>query len=332
MNKKPLVSIFCITYNHENYIKQALDGFINQNTNFQYEILINDDCSTDNTTNILKEYESKYPDLIKVFYHDKNEYSQGKSVLTKLFEFAKGEYIAYCEGDDYWINKNKLQIQIDALKKNPECGFCCTDVNVFFENINKFDYAIGKHKKAYIDFNNPINSKGYLFNVTWVIKKDIFYYVTQKKTNFKCIDIALKNLYEICLTTKGIYIDTVTSVYRRAYGSLSCFSDNEIKKRYEYNKSLLILQKEYLKYFPMPEATLNKVLLNFFKTNFQDALNFNDKEIIAIYTNYISSTNFNFIYQLLQEKSDEIKQSKYYKFGLFILSPIKNIYKVIKGQ
>jgi glycosyltransferase involved in cell wall biosynthesis len=112
------VSICCLAYNHENYISTCINGFLMQKTNFVFEVLIHDDASTDKTANIIKEYEQKYPDIIKPIYQTENQYSQGVSV-TSTFNYprAKGKYIAICEGDDYWTDPNKLQIQIDLLEK-----------------------------------------------------------------------------------------------------------------------------------------------------------------------------------------------------------------------
>lgn len=123
--KEIMVSICCLTYNHEKYIRKALDGFVNQITNFDYEILIHDDCSTDNTVKIIKEYENKYPELIKPVYQKENQYSKGIKV-SNIFQFprAGGKYIAMCEGDDYWCDKYKLQKQFEALENNTNCSIC----------------------------------------------------------------------------------------------------------------------------------------------------------------------------------------------------------------
>lgn len=120
MKENILVSIICITYNHEKYIRYALEGFLKQKTNFKFEILIHDDASTDSTVEILKEYEKKYSDKIKVIYQKENQYSQGKDVSKILWKKASGKYFAFCEGDDYWIDDKKLQKQIDFLEKNRE--------------------------------------------------------------------------------------------------------------------------------------------------------------------------------------------------------------------
>lgn len=99
---KLMVSICCITYNHEKYISEALESFLMQKTSFKYEILIHDDASTDNTAKIIREYEKKFPEIIKPIYQIENQYSKGNKInLVYNFPRAKGKYIAICEGDDY---------------------------------------------------------------------------------------------------------------------------------------------------------------------------------------------------------------------------------------
>ena len=120
-----MVSICCLAYNHEQYIRGALDSFLMQKTNFKFEVLIHDDASTDNTPDIIREYEEKYPDIIKPIYQKENQYSKGIKVTpTYQFPRAKGKYIAMCEGDDYWTDKYKLQKQFDILQQNPDASFC----------------------------------------------------------------------------------------------------------------------------------------------------------------------------------------------------------------
>lgn len=119
-----LVSISCVTYNHEKFIADAIDSFLMQKTNFNFEILIHDDASTDRTTEIIREYEEKYPHLIKPVYQTENQYSKGGSGNKVNFNRAKGKYIALCEGDDYWTDTYKLQKQVDYMENHPECSLC----------------------------------------------------------------------------------------------------------------------------------------------------------------------------------------------------------------
>lgn len=123
------VSICCLAYNQENYIRRCLDGFLMQKTNFKFEVLIHDDASTDKTADIIREYEQKYPDIIKPIYQKENQYSQHKKInWTYQYPRVKGKYIAWCEGDDCWTDEYKLQKQFDALENNPDCSFCAHKV------------------------------------------------------------------------------------------------------------------------------------------------------------------------------------------------------------
>jgi len=116
----PKVSILCNTHNHEAYIAQAIEGFLMQKTDFPFEICIHDDASTDKTPQILKQYEIRYPDLIKVIYQAENQFTQGKVIMDLNAQRAQGEYLAVCDGDDYWIDPDKLQKQAEILDNQPE--------------------------------------------------------------------------------------------------------------------------------------------------------------------------------------------------------------------
>jgi len=124
----PLVSIICLAYNHEKYIRQCLDGFVMQKTGFRYEIIIHDDASKDGTTAIIREYAKKYPGLFVTIFQEENQYSKGIPIgKTYMYPLAKGKYIAECEGDDYWTDPYKLQKQVDFMESHPEYVLCCTD-------------------------------------------------------------------------------------------------------------------------------------------------------------------------------------------------------------
>lgn len=119
------VSIICNAFNHGKYIRDALNGFVMQKTDFRFEVLVHDDASKDNTADIIREFEAKYPDIIKPIYQTENQYS--KNVwITDVYQLrrSKGKYIAICEGDDYWLDPCKLQKQYDALESHPEVDIC----------------------------------------------------------------------------------------------------------------------------------------------------------------------------------------------------------------
>ena len=137
VNSKIMVSICCITYNQEAYVRDALEGFVKQKTNFQYEILIHDDASTDRTADIIREYQEKYPELIKPILQTVNQYSLGLTNVSGTWNFPRAvkngsKYIAMCEGDDYWTDETKLQRQVDYMEAHPDCALCfhCADIEV----------------------------------------------------------------------------------------------------------------------------------------------------------------------------------------------------------
>jgi len=132
---KPLVSICCTTYNHEPYIKDALEGFLIQETEFPFEILIHDDASTDKTADIVRKYEFRYPNIIKPIYQAENQYSKGaRPMLQFNLSRAKCDYIALCEGDDYWTDPRKIQKQTEFLERNSDYVMCYHDAMIFDEH------------------------------------------------------------------------------------------------------------------------------------------------------------------------------------------------------
>ena len=123
--KTPLVSVICLTYNHEKYIRRCLEGFLKQKTGFDYEVIVHDDASTDATPDIVREYAEKAPDIIKPILQKENRFSRGLSIIEPvILPVLRGEYVAMCEGDDYWTDPLKLEKQVRALADHPDCRLC----------------------------------------------------------------------------------------------------------------------------------------------------------------------------------------------------------------
>lgn len=132
------VSVICAAYNQEQYIRKMLDGLVMQKTAFPVEFLIHDDASSDRTAAIIREYADRYPDRIIPFLDTVNQYSIGNNFLfTQLLPAARGKYIAFCEGDDYWTDPEKLQLQYEAMEAHPECSFCVHQVQGISEDESK---------------------------------------------------------------------------------------------------------------------------------------------------------------------------------------------------
>lgn len=135
-NQQPLmVTIRCIAYNQEKYIRDCLEGFVMQKTNFRFEAIVHDDASTDGTAAIIKEYAEKYPDIIKPILETENQYSKHDGSLQRIMDEAcKGKYLAFCEGDDYWTDPLKLQKQVDFLESHPDCSLCFHNAVMHWED------------------------------------------------------------------------------------------------------------------------------------------------------------------------------------------------------
>ena len=143
MNKKDMaitVAIECLVYNHKPYLRQCLDGFVMQKTNFRFVAIVHDDCSTDGSQEIIREYEEKYPDIIRPIYEVENQYSKRDGKLMRIVNEAlnatEAKYLAFCEGDDCWIDPLKLQKQVDYLNANKRCGLVYSCIDVIDEHSN----------------------------------------------------------------------------------------------------------------------------------------------------------------------------------------------------
>lgn len=132
---KTYVSIICTCFNQEGYITDAIESFLAQKTDFAFEVIIHDDASTDKTCEILKQYEQNYPSIIKVIYQTENQYSKGNVKVENIaLRESCGEYIALCEGDDFWVDELKIQKQLLGLKNHPELKFCFTSAYTLAPN------------------------------------------------------------------------------------------------------------------------------------------------------------------------------------------------------
>ncbi len=135
-DQHPLVSIRCLVYNHEPYLRQCLEGFVMQQTDFPFEAIVHDDASTDNSAAIIREYEEKYPHIIKPIYQTENQYSKRDGSIKRIMNAAMSpyaKYVAYCEGDDYWIDPLKLRKQVDFLESHPDYSMCFHNAHMKYE-------------------------------------------------------------------------------------------------------------------------------------------------------------------------------------------------------
>lgn len=259
INIMPLVSICCITYNHERYIRDTIEGFLIQKTNFSYEILIHDDASTDNTKNIIKEYENKYPELIKVIYQRENQYSKGVRPINKFnFERSQSKYIALCEGDDYWTDPYKLQKQVDFLEENSEYSMICTKYKKLVQSTQKFiGNDFNKKYENEVKFEDYILDMSSIGTATVVLRKAILE-IYQKIINCNFVVGDTPLWLFISATSKIAVLPEETSVYRILDDSACHFSDPE--KHYAFVKKGFFIADYFLNKYATENKELEKRL------------------------------------------------------------------------
>jgi len=312
-----MVSICCITYNHERYIRDAIEGFLMQKTNFRYEILIHDDASTDDTANIIREYEKKFPDLIKPIYQKENQWSKGVSVGVEYnLKRAKGKYIALCEGDDYWTDPYKLQKQVDFLEKNKNFSMC-------FHGVEKKDDE-GRYLKNHWPNNkktkkiNKLNEivKGNNIPTCSIVFRNNF-------INYKEFKILSENLFfgdwvlQVLITKKGpaYFFNENMGVYRVTKKGLTQSTD-AIKKL----EDILKFYKRLDKYFDDKniKRIINKKMIQY---------------KIELYIEYVKKNELEKAEELFQniKKSDIfIKAGPKESLKLFLIKHFPNQYDNIR--
>ena len=260
----PVVSVCVQTYNHENYIKACLDGILMQQTNFEFEILLGEDDSKDNTRKICVEYANKFPDKIRLFLHDRDNVIYINGAPTGRYNFTynlcnlKGKYIAICEGDDYWADPLKLQKQVDFLEQNLSYSFCftrfktLTNNSVFEEDKNSRYFT----NDTDIDFNFEIFAKGWHIGTQTTLFRNKLYDPKWhlKYKYFK--DVVL--FTELLNKGKGACLNFFGAVYRKhdggVYSGLDEFKVNESAyKTYKelcfYNNDNRYLKLKYSNFY-----------------------------------------------------------------------------------
>jgi glycosyltransferase involved in cell wall biosynthesis len=219
----PVVSICCITYNHKDFIAQAIDSFLMQETGFPFEILIHDDASTDGTSEVIKDYVSKFPKIIKLVLQEKNLYSQGLRLIAPkfLFPLVRAKYIALCEGDDYWISENKLNKQFDFMESHKEFS-CC------FHAVTQLDETKTKRTKV-ASIRLPKGKREFYFEDTvksYLIPTASLFFRTEllPEKYFETKKTIYGDIYiQLLLTSQGpaYYFDEIMGVYRHHDGGVS---------------------------------------------------------------------------------------------------------------
>ncbi len=242
----PIISIICNTYNQEKYIQDCLNSLIMQQTSVQYEILVHDDASTDKTSEIIQDYTKKYPEIMKPIIQKENQYSRGGKITTNIqLPRAKGKYIAFCEGDDYWTDVNKLQIQYDFMEKNPEYSGCCHAYDMV-----KKDKTLIQNKKL-LSSDGPVPMSCLIGNqleaphfATMFLRRDLLANFGSEFLGKRYNDMVIR-LY--CAAQAPLYyLNYNMSAYRRfTEGSWTLREGMNSKKLAEDQKNIITFLKKY---------------------------------------------------------------------------------------
>lgn len=254
MSNRPLVTVRCLVYNHEPYLRQCLDGFVMQKTDFPFEAIVHDDASTDNSAAIIREYAEKYPDIIKPIYESENQYRKGtigKIMDNAISPFSK--YIAICEGDDYWTDPYKLQKQVDALEAHPECSICFAKVATITSDGNL-------QRRIHPSFSIPtifelsdfvkweFGDSGWVFHTSCFLyrKNVILDYNEALNTKFKGFPHGDLIIQLHCLHHgKGYYIPDFVSCYRTLSGGYNSYVMNHVEFAINENNKKIQGLKNY---------------------------------------------------------------------------------------
>lgn len=275
--KKPLVAIQCMTYNHELYLRDSLEGFLMQRTTFPFVVIVHDDASTDSTTNILIEYAKKYPDIILPIIEKENQYSKGNGSVTKIMTIAceatRAKYIAFCEGDDYWINPYKLQIQVDFLESHSEYSMCFHNVEIKQQEI-----------KELTSINHYVKNKDYLAEEVlsdWIIATCsvlMRFECVKNKPNNNNFIVGDNVLWASCLSIgklKGL--NDCMGVYRQVNSGWTAQANDSRRTRYKTSIKWINHYKAMIQCFPNIDKSIfeKKILENMATITRTDILNLN---------------------------------------------------------
>lgn len=333
----PKVSVIILSYNQGKYIRQALEGCVSQKNKFPIEVIIADDCSTDTTLEICKEYESNYP-FVKIAKSDINlGYSKN---WERALSLGTGEYIAIFEGDDYWTDNLKLQKQSDYLDANPDCGMCYTDCDIFNEDTNDLQSNIFSNGICVFNSDNPILSKGYPGNVSWMIRRKTLTSITITIPN-NHPDVPWLLLYEFCLHLTIGFIPDNTGVWRLHKGSLSNDAENE-SRMYKYQKDTFLWRKKYINVFPDAEKNAVEIYTRALMYMWSYANKIGDKIIVEdirdFFETRVNMESFGSFLINNDQKIHSLKadvvglqKSLRYRVGTIVLLPILLIKKLIKN-
>lgn len=265
----PLVSVCCITFNHAPYIREAMDSFLAQEADFDFEIVVHDDCSTDGTADILRSYAEAHPGRVRLILQRENIYSRGERDIFRnvVFPVARGRYLAICEGDDYWTDPRKLQKQVGYMEANPDCGMSYTNFDLLFQDSGKvvrslFSRSRRNYRKDYASPAEFVRAMGYAGVASWVLRRDALRGVCE----FKSLDYTFVWFTHFLCTTRVWASMDVTCVRRLLRESVSR-SRADLPKMLERQRSLLDTQMRLIDHYGLDPALKGQCRQDFYRRN-----------------------------------------------------------------
>ena len=285
----PLVHTRTMSYNHEDFIKECLDGILMQKTTFPVQVLIHDDASTDSTSKIIQDYVLKYPKLIKYYRQKENSYSQpDKHERRREFmSWRLGEYEAVCEGDDYWIDSLKLQKQVDFLESNHDYGLVVTDFSIFHQKNKSLEESLFRNQPEnfpiYDNLEDFLLNTGYMAPCTWLCRKEFL-----PKHNKNYVDGTFAWLLDIYAESKVGFIKDTTTVYRVLEESAS-HSKSRLKL-YKRELGIKQIQFDYIEKYKLSESLKNQVLIKYYNRILPALIILKNKGEIEIARKVLSDT------------------------------------------
>ena len=356
-----LVAIRCLTYNHSAYVTETLNGFVMQQTSFPFVAMVVDDASTDGEPKVLRDYFTKNFDTqdTGTAYQKNTEYGTvlfARNKTNKNCYFAilllrenhrsrgvgkkkylipwmeKAEYVALCEGDDYWTDPNKLQKQVDFLEEHPDFGLCYSDFDLFDEESGQFSRAVFENGvfKRPVSFEDHLVDCSYIAPMSWMYRKSVFDILEYKAFTDATFAYALAFFKQ----SRVVYLPEVTCVYRAHPNSLSRPTSN--KKYFRQYKGVFDTQMYFAEKYQVDEALVKLIKSGAFIRLLPSAIQTKQDEFIEEAASFFKENHINFdeilklSKSLLKARQDgrKARNTCAYKIGKVILGPIESVKRI----
>lgn len=305
---EPLVSVRTSTYNHGKYIRQCIEGVLMQKTDFPFEYIIGEDCSTDDTMDIVKEYAEKYPDVIRVVTADRNVGMRGNG--ERCISMCRGKYVAICEGDDYWTDPYKLQRQVDYMEAHPECPICFTSQDAYLQESDNFVRDTCQ-EIVYYDERDMIRAN-WVGTLTSLTRASIISeYKDEIQSRIPDFPLGDWTMWLYCsMIGRIVKLPEVTGVYRVLQHSASHTTDTVKQMRFivetyrmrEYFNRLLGINKRWMRFRTYRDAV--RFSVRYAKERKESVLPLLRKTLLYVIKNPVSEPSREFrnrVAQLLQK-------------------------------